>query len=143
MDTRPLPKGRESLLENMDLKNFVEELRKEWKSMWRSRIEDEVRAEGIADKTYERLFVDRGMILIATRKYKPPDFQEILENHLSPEEISRYNPNPIFGGIRKFIREFILLKNERREAMLKEMEKMKKHTQLKKDRGWLHLKIRN
>ena len=31
-----------------ELKEFVDELRTEWKDLWRSRVEDKIRAEGIA-----------------------------------------------------------------------------------------------
>lgn len=128
-------------------KEFIDELRQEWRIMWRLRIDDKVRAEGIADKTYNRLFVDRGTILIATRKYKPPDFREILGRYLSPEELERFYPNPVRGGIRKFIREYIITQSKsklrRREKVSSELEKMKRHQQLKSGgRGWLHFSMR-
>jgi len=129
-----------------DLKTLVDDLRQEWKVMWRSRIDDKVRAEGIADKDYIRLFVDRGMILFATRNFKPPEFQEILQKYLTSEAAERVNPNPIMGGIRKFIREYIISKNEyktkRKREMLSELEKMKRDEQFKHGgRGWLHLSM--
>ncbi len=125
-------------------RELVEELRQEWKAMWWRRIDDKVRAESIADKTYKRLFVDRGTILMATRKYKPPEFDEILARYLSPTEMERANPNPIRGGVRKFIREYITAQNSPRSKRIKEMskkqKKVKKAQQLKKGgRGWLHL----
>ena len=127
-----------------NLTEFVDGLRREWKLMWRSRVDDKVRAEGIADKDYERLFVDRGLILLATRKFKPPEFHEILERHLTPEEAERVNPNPIRGGIRKFIREYIVVqkKGNRREEARSELEAMKSYKQSKHGgRGWLHFSM--
>jgi DNA-binding ferritin-like protein (Dps family) len=126
-----------------DLKAFVEELRNEWRYMWRTRIDDDVRAEAIAEKTFTRLFVDRGLILFATRDYKPPIFHEILERHLTPEEIERASPSPVRGGIKKFIKEYITIqngfKNKRRQEMRAELEKMKRRQQQKHGgRGWLH-----
>ena len=44
-------------------KQFVEELKKQWKTLWQERIEDKVRAEGISGKDYSKLFVERGTII--------------------------------------------------------------------------------
>ena len=124
----------------------MEDLRWQWKSLWRTRIDDKVKAEGIADKNYERLFVDRGIILFATRNFKPPEFREILERYLTSNETERVNPDPIKGGIRKFIREFIIaqnkVKNARREEIINQLEKTKRRQQPKHGgRGWLHLSM--
>ncbi len=131
---------------NSNIKELIEDLRREWKIMWRSRIEDEIRAEGIADKSYKRLFIDRGLILYATRKFRPPDFHEILEMHLTPEEMERFNPNPVRGGVKKFIREYITSKSKvgtnRKDEVRTELENMKKSQQQKHGgRGWLHLRM--
>jgi membrane-bound lytic murein transglycosylase B len=127
-------------------KELVENLRQEWKTMWKSRIDDEVRAEGIADKTYERLFIDRGLILFATRKFKPPEFQEILRKYLTSEEAERLIPDPVKGGIRKFIREYITANNKisrsQREEWVHELDAMKKKQQSSHGgRGWLHFSL--
>ena len=131
---------------NNDKKELVENLRQEWKTMWRSRIDDEVRAEGIADKTYERLFIDRGLILFATRNFKPPEFQEILRKYLTSEEAERLTPDPVRGGIRKFIREYIISNNKlsrsQREEWVHELDAMKKKQQFSHGgRGWLHFSL--
>jgi len=60
-------------------REFLERLRTRWKSLWLDRIDDRVRAEGIANEDYDLLFVDKGTVIVATRDYKPPDFREILE----------------------------------------------------------------
>jgi len=127
-------------------RKFVEELRQQWKILWRQRIEDKVRAEGISDKDYSQLFVERGTVIMATRKFKAPDFYEILQQHLSLDfsDISKVlPPNPAIGGWRKFIRN-VLSKQQpfvrRRQSALPEPVK-KASQQLKKGgRGWLHLK---
>ena len=127
-----------------NLKEFVDEIRREWKLMWWSRFNDKVRAEGVADKTYERLFVDRGLILFATRKFRSPEFREILEMHLTPEQAERVNPNPIRGGIRKFIRDYIVVQKKgiRRDETRAELEAMKSYQQPKHGgRGWLHFSM--
>ena len=129
-----------------DLRLFVDELRIEWKRMWNSRIEDKVRAEGIADKTYERLFVDRGLILFATRNFSAPEFHDILRKYLSSDEAEKFNPTPIRGGVGKFIRDYITVKKKSssklKEETRVELEEMKSHQQLKHGgRGWLHLSM--
>jgi hypothetical protein len=125
-----------------DKKELVENLRQEWKTMWRSRIDDEVRAESIVNKTYERLFIDRGLILFATRNFKAPEFHDILQKYFTSEETERLNPNSVKGGVRKFIREYITsnkpIKSQREEWIL-ELEKMKEKQQSSHSgRGWLH-----
>ena len=131
----------------VDARELVTGLREEWRLMWRHRVDDRVRAEGIADKTYERLFVDRGLILVATRDFKPPEFQDILEKHLSPEMAESINPSPARGGVRKFIREYIAVQtrpgSRRKEETRAELENMKRQQQLKHGgRGWLHFSTR-
>ena len=131
-----------------DFKIFVDSLRGEWKLMWQYMLEDKVRAEGIATKDYKRLFVERGQILFATKNFKPPEFREILEAHLTSEEVERVNPNPIRGGVHKFIREHITrgngLKKKRRRQAFFEPKKMKKHQHLKHGgKGWLHYSMQS
>lgn len=131
-----------------DFKLFVDRLRGEWKLMWQYMLEDKVRAEGIANKDYEHLFVERGQILFATKNFKPPEFRDILEMHLSSEEAERVNPDPIRGGIHKFIREHITKDNsskkKRRRRAFFEPKKMKKHQHLKHGgKGWLHYSLQS
>ena len=125
-------------------KDLVENLREEWKNMWRSRFDDKVRAEGIADRTYDRLFVDRGTILFATRKYKPVEFREVLEKYMSTYDVDTVVPDPNRGGIGKFIREHITRKSEFRSrgAILEESEERKKDSVRQNVKGWLHLSMR-
>ena len=54
----------------------MDELKTRWKMLWRERIDDKIRAEGIAKQDYSKLFVARGLVVIATRNYKPMDFVE-------------------------------------------------------------------
>ena len=125
-------------------KAFVEELRQQWKTLWRERIDDEVRAEGISSKDYSELFVERGTVIIATRKFKPPDFYDIVQRHLlsSQNDINNtFPPNSKTGGWGKFVRN-VLSKQQssvrRRRSGLIETDK-KVSQQLKKcGRGWLH-----
>jgi len=127
-------------------KQFVEELKKQWKTLWRERIEDKVRAEGISDKDYSKLFVERGTVIMATRKFKAPDFYEILQQHLTSDSSNINNvlpPNPTVGGWGKFIHNVLskqkLLARRRRSVSTEPIKKA--NQQLKKGgRGWLHFK---
>ena len=127
-----------------DYKALVGDLRWQWKTLWRERIDDRVRAEGIASRGFPDLFVDRGTVIIATRDYKPLSFREILEAHLQPDMAEVVDPNPSRGGIRKFIKK-VIVKREgkgggRRLSSLK--PKLSMNQQLKKGgRGWLHCHI--
>lgn len=124
-------------------KAFIEELRQQWKTLWRERIDDEVRAEGISSKDYLELFVERGTVIVATRKFKPPDFHDIVQQHLSHGQNDIGNallPNPKTGGWGKFVRN-VLGKQQsvgrRRDGFVETDKKVGK--QLKKcGRGWLH-----
>ena len=129
-----------------NLRAFINELRQEWILMWRSRWDDKVRAEGIAIKDFERLFVDQGLVIFATRTFKAPKFHEILEKHLSPEEAERLDPSPVRGGIRKFIKEYITSQKDSRkmirEETRQELERLKKAQQTRHGgAGWLHLSM--
>jgi len=126
-------------------RKFVEELKKQWKTLWRDRIDDKVRAEGISDKDYSQLFIERGTVIMATRKFKPPDFYEIIQHYLSSElgVVNSMLPlNPTVGGWRKFIRNMSRQQSLVRQRRSSLMEPVKKENQqLKKGgRGWLHFK---
>jgi len=127
-------------------KQFVEELKKQWKTLWQERIDDKVRAEGISDKDYSQLFVERGTVIMATRKFKAPDFYAILQQHLSSDSNNLSNvlpPNPTVGGWRKFVRNVLSQQQHlirRRRSAPTELVK-KASQQLKKGgRGWLHIR---
>lgn len=125
-------------------RNFVEDLKREWKTMWLYRIDDEVRAEGIANEDYSRLFVDQGTVIVATRDYKPPDFVEILERYKPPGAETVATPSPSVGGWGKFMRN-VLSKQSRltKRRRIPPPEQNRKKQQPKKGgRGWLHFRMR-
>jgi hypothetical protein len=125
-------------------KEIIEELKIEWKKLWRERIDDKVRAEGIANKDYIMLFVERGTIIFATRDFKPPDFKEILKQHQIINTENLIPPNPSIGGWGKFIKTTLSpqKKTHTNRRTLFNIEFKKKPQQLKKGgRGWLHYKI--
>jgi len=128
-----------------DWKEFVHKLKTQWKSLWRTRINDKLRAEGIASQDYSLLFVERGEVIIATRDYKPPNFMEILQQHNPPDIHRLVPPPPSVGGWGKFIRTVL---RGQREFTKRGRPVPRKPTpppgqQLKKGgRGWLHFRMR-
>ncbi len=142
-DSCPLSSGRDCIVETSGLKELVDELRGQWKLLWRNRIDDKVRAEGIASQDFSKLFVEKGTVIVATRDYKPPDFVEILQRHVSSDAERLVSPNPAVGGWGKFIRSSISKRRSvtRRRAP-PELDR-KRGQQPKKDgRGWLHFRMR-
>jgi len=128
-------------MEAITNKELVEELKNQWRSLWRERIDDKVRAEGIANTDYLKLFVEKGTVIFATRKFKMLNFREILEMHGIINADRVIPPNPSIGGWGKFIRTMIACqkfpKRVKRSQHFFEAEKQKQ--QLKKGgRGWLH-----
>ena len=119
----------------------VEELKVEWKRLWRERFDDRVRAEGIANQDYGSLSVDKGTVIFATRNFKLLNFREILEEHGIDETFRFVQPNPNVGGWRKFISSTVGVRNKRaRRAACRFDDDVKKPQQLKKGgRGWLHV----
>ena len=56
-ESYPLPSGRDPIADAVEWNGFVEELKRQWRLLWRERIDDKVRAEGISSKDFELLFV--------------------------------------------------------------------------------------
>ncbi|MGQ9552092.1 MAG: hypothetical protein ACUVUE_06670, partial [Candidatus Bathycorpusculaceae bacterium] len=133
-----------AVLDRSVQKEFVEELKAEWRRLWWERIDDRARAEGIAKNDYSSLFVDKGTVIVATRDYKPLSFREILEAHKLFGAERFLPPPPAVGGWGKFIRTAITGQNLRgrrtRERYPPAGEAEKGRQQLKKGgRGWLHV----
>lgn len=128
-------------MDRVEWRSFVDELRAQWKSLWRSRIDDKVRAEGISNRDYASLFVEQGTVIVATRDYKPPDFVEILEKHKPSEADTIVPPSPSVGGWGKFARTVL---NKQKRAGRRGRAAPPKPTRdpgqprKKGGRGWLH-----
>jgi len=126
----------------MDQKALVDELKTTWKKLWQERVDDKVRAEGIAINDYSMLYVERGTIIHATRDYLALNFKDILQQH-QIENAERYiPPSQAVGGWNKFVKTQITKqqphKKKRAEVYL--AEKTERRQQPKKGgRGWLHL----
>ena len=121
-------------------KEFVEELRVEWKKLWQERLDDKVRAEGIAVNDYDNLFVDKGTIIHATRDFKALNFKEILEEHQVMNAERYIPPDPQVGGWAKFVKMNITSQKLQRKKQVEEIIEEKEKRQVKKSgRGWLHV----
>src|SRR5208337_5131776 len=70
--------------------------------MWRERIDDRFRAEGIAGQDYDKLFVERGTVVLATRNFKLLTLNGILEQHRIVNVDRFVQVNPHTGGWRRF-----------------------------------------
>jgi hypothetical protein len=123
----------------IDQKTKVDELKTEWKRLWQERIDDKVRAEGIAIHDYSMLYIDRGTIIHATRDYKALNFKDILQQH-QIENAERYiPPSSAVGGWNKFIKtEITNQKPHKKRAQLYQKENIEKQQPKKGGRGWLH-----
>ena len=121
-------------------KEMVEELKTEWRKLWQERVDDKVRAEGVAVSDYSSLFVDQGTIIHATRDFKALNFKEILERH-QVENAERFiPPSPQVGGWNKFIKTEITSQKPQshRRAASYCPEKKEIQQPKKGGRGWLH-----
>jgi hypothetical protein len=119
----------------------AEELKTQWKKLWRDRFDDRTRAEGIADKDYPSLFVERGTVIFATKTFKMLNFKEILQLNGIDDSGRFVSPSSSTGGWGKFIRTAIAGRkpSERVRRAQQYESQQKKPQQLRKGgRGWLH-----
>jgi hypothetical protein len=125
---------------SLNQKETVEEIKTQWRRLWHDRLDDKVRAEGIASNDYLRLFVDKGTVIHATRKFKPLSFKEILEQNQVENSERFVPPSPLVGGWSKFIKTSVYLKVpevHRRALLYVEPERIRQQPK-KGGRGWLH-----
>ena len=118
------------------IESFIQDVRDQWRLLWRERIDDHVRAEGVANQDYDKLFVERGTVVLATRNFKLLTLREILEQH-KVVNAERFVPaSPQSGNWIKFGRANAY---KRSKEPPKLTTQKKKPQQLKKGgRGWLH-----
>ena len=86
--------------------------------------------------------MDKGTVIVATKRYKPPSFSEIIRNWAENFNVTSFSlisaPHPSIGGWRKFIKTHLRKPKSERKALYK-VSKPEKKLQLKKGgRGWLH-----
>ena len=113
------------------------ELKVEWTELWRTKYDDDVRAEDVSRREFMKLFVDRGEVIYATRDYKPLSLREILDQHLGSELAEKVSPDPSVGGWRKFVREHIPKKPAKKRERPKIKVDLTQH-QRKGGKGWLN-----
>jgi hypothetical protein len=121
-------------------REMIEVPRVQWKRLWQERVDDKVRAEGVATADFCDLFVEKGTIIHATRDFKALNFKDILEqNHV--ENPDRYiPPDPQIGGWTKFVKTNITnqLPRKRLAELYRYENKHKRQQPKKGGRGWLH-----
>lgn len=133
---------RESRVEAQ--KKLVEQLKVQWKLMWRERFDDKVRAEGISVGNYEDLRVERGTIIHATRNFKALSFREIVEQHIVEDPDRFVQPDAQVGGWNKFVKTKITSHAPRGRKhgasyfQEKHFDKGEAQQLKKGGRGWLH-----
>ena len=126
---------------SLTAKEMVDQLKVQWRKLWQERVDDKIRAEGIATADYCDLFVEKGTIIHATKDYKALNFREILEQHQIAKVDMFVSPNPQIGGWTKFIKLNITNQRSRkkRRAQLYCNEKKEKQQLKKGGKGWLHV----
>lgn len=125
---------------NSTQREMVEKIKVQWRHLWQERVDDKVRAEGVATNDYSMLFVDKGTVIHATRNFKPLRFKEILEQNQIENPERLIPPNPLIGGWNKFIKTSITSQKTRTVSRtLAYVEPQRERQQLRKGgRGWLH-----
>jgi len=123
---------------------IINELKAQYKMLWRERIDDKVRAEGIANKDYCMLFVEKGTVIFATRDFKPLSFKEILHKHKVVGVDRIVPPSRHVGGWGKFVRTEIV--GQKRRGRVRQtrqcLDDKKQRQHLKKGgRGWVHFTV--
>jgi hypothetical protein len=131
-----------AMSEEVELRRkMVEDLKVQWKQMWRECVNDRWLAERIANQTFPSLFVDKGTVIRATRDYKAQSFREILEMHRFPD-VQRYiPPDPAIGGWTKFVKTYVTAGKKRivfRRESVEPAFKAAKQQLKNGGRGWLH-----
>jgi hypothetical protein len=110
--------------------------------LWTERIDDKVRAEGIANGDFSGLFVERGTVIFATRNFKLLSFRDVLERHGIVDADRHVSPDVRVGGWGKFVRSTVVgraLPSRVKRAASYLVEKGEKQQLRKGGRGWVHL----
>jgi len=119
---------------------LVSEVKSQWKQLWKERIDDPVRAEGVANMDFDKLFVERGTVVLATRSFKPMMLREILEQHKVENAERHVPPSKHEGGWHKFAKTSLPRYASARQHRSFGFVEVKKPQQLRKGgRGWLHV----
>ncbi len=122
-------------------KEMVDEIKVEWKRLWQERVDDKIRAEGVAANDYNSLFIEKGTVIHATRDFKDLNFKEILHQHEVANADRYIIPDPKVGGWNKFVKDNITNKKPQKSSRCELIrgEQKKPSTNKKGGRGWLNL----
>lgn len=119
----------------------VEAIKKEWKLLWSGRIEDKVRAEGIAKESFSLLSVERGTVIVASRNVAPLDLREVLRAQRVQNVDAVLGPRPSVGGWRKFAKSTLNKQSRVRKHVYEDVKggcRCKGLPAKQGGRGWLH-----
>ena len=118
----------------------VEEIKEEWRRLWRERIDDKVRAEGVAGRAFPLCLVDQGTVILATRDFKPLNLKEILSLNRVQNIERVIGPPPTVGGWHKFARTVLNKQPRNRRSIFEkpQSDRMKNLQPKKGGRGWMH-----
>ena len=131
-------KNKEPVLEDWEqARELRRELKAEWDELWKTRHDDKIRAEEVSSNEFERLFVDLGEVISATRDFKPLSFRDILEAQLGSDVAGRVEPDPAVGGWGKFVKNH-LPKQKQVKRERPRIEADLSQQQRKGGRGWLN-----
>jgi len=121
-------------------KKLVAEVKAQWKLLWSERFDDKVKAEGVSVGNYDRLRVERGAIIHATRDFKALNFRDILEQNKVENPELFIQPSPHVGGWNKFVKTQITNQRHQKERRAADHVPYKReaHRLKKGGRGWLH-----
>jgi hypothetical protein len=126
-------------MDNTKQREFRRKLKEEWKLLWTERFNDKIAAEQIAVRDYPLLFMDRGLVIFASRDAMAPRFSEIVAFWASQGTVCA--PDPSVGGWGKFIRtelRSIILSGDRKFENGQPKHEKEKQQMKKSGRGWLH-----
>ena len=137
-DTATQPQKTQS--KHQAQKQLIEELKVEWRLLWAERFNDKVRAEDVSTNNHERLFVDQGTVIHATKDFKALNFKQILEQHMVENPDRYIPPNPSVGGWKKFIKQAVTTAKPKPSKRVAGYvpDKPKGQQPKKSGRGWLH-----
>ena len=119
-------------------KELVETLKVQWKLLWDERFNDRVRAEGVSEKDYEILNVERGTVITATRDFKVLNFKDILEKHMIEQPERFIQPNANIGGWNRFVKTNMHKPQSSNRTLQEVPDKLIPLQSKKSRRGWLH-----
>jgi len=114
------------------------QLKLDWACLWLTRLDDKTVAEGICTDEFERLFVESGEIIFATRDFKPLSFREILNRHLGQDLADRVDAGPSVGGWGKFVKEHVSQLKPVQKRERPRIEGDPTQQRRKNGRGWLN-----